>query len=860
MTQHIYTPQILFISEEIDSKMCLNPPDSGIFITFFNNGDDDEMVAQATMWSHWQSDYLIYFICNTQSVTVPTNDYNTLTFNISVANYINNAFHQFDTVIYNVGEESTVLCMAISFVIMCIFLCVGYKGYDDKKPIAAVYMIFLLFVGLLVITSTTTYFFMIYVIGFGCSRENVVQSFIMQYVYENIILLCLLLFATLELCFVLRMDAYAHDEQQRGSSHSVCDWYIASCQKILGKFRWNLFLLTPIMLLSAFHIVLSVSHDLVDVILDNCSYSSALCNVYYYGDINRVVTDIYGLLMMILICFCVIWIETRMLKKQHSCYLYLCLLILVLLCLVFGVIYVVVDISNSGEISWYSLDSTDRYQRYEDGQEYASYVLYVVFLVYGIRGLSMMFGFCGVSKYIVIGWYSVGSILYMSNGGDALYNGAYVPLLNIGALVSVLVFFRDSKNKSSKIVFVIISMFLQLMDVTTDWNLIYQWYNNGYHSWAIIQIMIILFAQIISTSKMGNVDNILADYNNRKNSNANARNGNVKTAYINNEHYGNVEFGKCDRIMTSIGFGRSWVAAKLIQEREKYYGEYTNLKIYELCLESIPTVVFQLYTALIQTFVIPNDNTQVTLLTLIASIAITILSVSFSIWRVFASNTPTKKKQKKQKQNLSKCNNCKCIQEKFKQEIDTDTDTTHDRDVNCPNHKPCIDALEIETKSKIKMYSKSMLFVIYVLICCDLYIRSFPLIFGSFVIRTALQNTDSVNMDGNFNYFLLISSIVMAIGVIVIGIYEYTMLLVIKRNEYKRMNKFTRLMETFISLFTSLLSLLLTLPLKHFFQKNHFQRYLLFFVVCCLLFLMITIITLDMHLGGVLFLCLVFFM
>ena len=200
--------------------------------------------------------------------------------------------------------------------------------------------------------------------------------------------------------------------------------------------------------------------------------------------------------------------------------------------------------------------------------------------------------------------------------------------------------------------------------------------------------------------------------------------------------------------------------------------------------------------------------------------------MSFSIWRVFASNAPTKKMQKQNSSRFSNCDNwkdacttiinCKRMEKpvhvnnntnpnnaqlqavelwreekkdidldvditdddddidckndesmhsdqsdnmdivyqntgvvtEFKHDIDVDADTTHDKVVmiNSKNHshlKPIkdhrthIDALEKETNSAIKIYSKRSLAVIYVLICCDFYTRSFPFIFGSFIIRIA---------------------------------------------------------------------------------------------------------------------------
>ena len=511
--------------------ICLNPPHSGIFITFFNNDDkDDAMVAQVKISSHWRKDYWLYAICDAKSVTVFPNNYQTLRFNISIGKYVKDAFGRLDAGIFNVGEESTVLCIAISFVIMCIFLCVGFKGYDDEKPIAAIYWMFLLFVGLYVITWTMTYFFHIYVIGFGCSRETVVQSLFMQLVDENIIVLWFSLVIILELGFMLRIVSFA--ETKRVSC--CCVW-----------------LLTSIIVLDMIYVGLSFSNELVGIIDNNCTYGFESCNQYYYS-INSLTTDIYGLLVALTIYFLVVWIETKIMHKEQSTKCYLGLLVLMLLCLVCSVVYALIDLSEFPTILWHSHDSPVRKQRYNDAQQVVRMAAYGVILIWGIRACSMISIIFVISKYFIIGWYFILTIWYMEYVEDVLYDARYTPLMIIGAFIIVLVFFYDSKNNSFKIVFVIIGIFLQLMDVTTDWNLIYQWYNNGHQIWAVIQIMVMLLAQIISALKMGNVDNILADYNNRKNSTISAGNG-IRS---NNEHYTKVKFNKCDKIMTSIGFGK----------------------------------------------------------------------------------------------------------------------------------------------------------------------------------------------------------------------------------------------------------------------------------------------------------------
>ena len=443
---------------------------------------------------------------------------------------------------------------------------------------------------------------------------------------------------------------------------------------------------------------------------------------------------------------------------------------------------------------------------------------------------------------------------------------------------------------------------LQLLDATTDYNLTIQWlfYNNGGNQteryiWATIQLIILLSSQIISMYKMGNVDNIQNNYNDH------------------HKHFDNTDIvhvnqniiSKFDKFMAFIGLGRAWIGSKLISKRETYYPEYSNLKIYELCLESVPSVVLQLYIALVQSFIISNNRnnnkSMVSSLTLMASIIITLLSISFSIWRVFASNVPKDHaKNSNTIHNINPPNNtpykCKtpvvdetdqdCDQDKqnaplprtsvelqleckpdvkqnsgngllvetVKQDDDAkmdgfDVDSNSDAKIVCIDDK-CqdeksvadrqmnnmtfdepIDIPDVKQKQLIEAlqhqypkYSKLAFFMIYLLILCDLYIRSFPFIFGCFVVRLGYEDVD----DDAYKFDFVVSMIMMLFMVVFIGMFEYITLFWIKKEQYKQEyeNQVSlTVQETFIAYFTCLLSLFFTLPLRNFHQKNIFSRY-----------------------------------
>ena len=55
--------------------------------------------------------------------------------------------------------------------------------------------------------------------------------------------------------------------------------------------------------------------------------------------------------------------------------------------------------------------------------------------------------------------------------------------------------------------------------------------------------------------------------------------------------------------MTFIGLGRAWMGCKSIGNYKLYHQEFANLKIYEIALESIPTMILQLYVALVTIYI-----------------------------------------------------------------------------------------------------------------------------------------------------------------------------------------------------------------------------------------------------------------
>ena len=651
------------------------------------------------------------------------------------------------------------------------------------------------------------------------------------------------------------------DHNQKPETCCICIRYEKLCNSwvVDRKFAWNLWLLTPTMLFASLFIGVDTSDALLGIIESTtyfkCVYASESCTYQYVKDTHRFIVDMYSVALVEIVYYFMVRVESRIYRTERGCKCYCCLFFLTLACIVVGVLCGITDVSQFPNVSFYKRDSLARKEQRELVKQRVTQCWCVCYIIWGIRALSMMLG-CVISKYFFIGWYFtlVGFYLYDSIMSQHV---TYVPLFIVGTFIIVLIFFHDfncnekknndehknsenkgtktnenckSKNpRKNKIAIVIISIFLQLLDVITDYNLTYQWLfvnpNPEFYIYATIQLAILVLSQTISMCKMGNVDEILiwdnydATKKGKKNTNKKSNNSSSGSKPEIGNH---MKFSFCDKLMTCIGFGRSWMAAKLIKQRGRFYGEYINLKVYELCLESIPSVILQLYIVLVQAFIIADNKGNFAFLTLMASIIITMLSVSFSIWRVFASNTPQNNNDDKTDQNSP--DEIQLIP-KDDSSTPSPAQTNITRDgayarADSDDDQKDTDREKSERETKQVTYSKFLLFVIYVLICCDLYIRGFPFIFGAFVVRLALED----NHESSDN-LLWIYIAVMLIGVIVIGIYEYKMLKVIKQDKCEKTNGCTRIQQTFMSYFTCLLSLLSTLPLKRFRQKNNFNMY-----------------------------------
>ena len=126
-----------------------------------------------------------------------------------------------------------------------------------------------------------------------------------------------------------------------------------------------------------------------------------------------------------------------------------------------------------------------------------------------------------------------------------------------------------SNKKYKHVSFSILGMLVGLLDITTDLNLIYQWYFvEYYYIWATIQVIFIFVGQIAASYFIGRDDdsiksklyltrirNSTKKHNTSNNSN-NERNENGNEVDVHN----NVT--TTDRIFTLLGFGRVFLGVK----------------------------------------------------------------------------------------------------------------------------------------------------------------------------------------------------------------------------------------------------------------------------------------------------------
>ena len=325
-----------------------------------------------------------------------------------------------------------------------------------------------------------------------------------------------------------------------------------------------------------------------------------------------------------------------------------------------------------------------------------------------------------------------------------------------------------------------------LIDYTTNLNLIVVWYfdpDRYNYIWASLQLIILVSSQILASKKMGNADNIQS------------------IAFYNEETTQSI--GRFDRFITLFGFGRVCMGCKSIYNYEIFYPEYFNLKLYQLCFDGLPTMCLQLYIAL---------ASKTSSLPLIASITITFASLLYSIFRIFHKNAKEYSFEKTITYKVD-VNDCNIDNNNNNNDIQGRTDV--------------IDSFSTLTIT----YSQFSQIVMCLLVLTDTYIRTFPFIFATFMIRTIVSNIGIHSFVNVKHALLFIVLIFLAftwfIMIIITVASQYIILnwMAIKSQPNLENNTTIKSYHLFASCFSCLFNIIFVLPLKRFDQKYSFQRY-----------------------------------
>ena len=359
-----------------------------------------------------------------------------------------------------------------------------------------------------------------------------------------------------------------------------------------------------------------------------------------------------------------------------------------------------------------------------------------------------------------------------------------------------------------------VSIFLSILDLSTDIALIVQWYTNDDFAWCILLGTILIFSQIISTFKWSTNDN--------KNI--------LQSIYIQRSNV----MTKFDYFMSIIGLGRSWMGSKSIATNFALKNELTGMKINEIQFESMPSVCLQLYVILTQ-YYISNKSINYTVASIV-SLCVSALSMTFSIWLVFKSNV---KNYKYTKQGQGARDGDHTVTSDL-QGIELTIATPSKSQDRYPSSPKSIQSISSRSRSSPRgitvnhntemtgyEYSSFFQCIVFGYVFCDFYCRGFQLVLIFFVNKMALQH----NAVSSINVLTIIS--MTSVMVTVYVVYDIASLRMI-RNQKHKINGWVSmemLQLTFVSLLSNVVNLLFTLPLKTIVQKNNAKRHVFYCLV-----------------------------
>ena len=182
---------------------------------------------------------------------------------------------------------------------------------------------------------------------------------------------------------------------------------------------------------------------------------------------------------------------------------------------------------------------------------------------------------------------------------------------SMGQLIVSLHFSR--KIEMRRLSSVVTAKFLSIFDIITDILVVYSWIGGRHFTWASIQLVILLLSQIFLTKKTNELHSsqlqrLYAKYHSKgikspKLSRSSSILINYETRSGDDVYKIKLKKLKCrqtfEKIITFLGMGRLWFASKVWIEYENH-DHYQRVKLWEILLESFPSVALMYYVTLSQ--------------------------------------------------------------------------------------------------------------------------------------------------------------------------------------------------------------------------------------------------------------------
>eukprot|EP01084_Bolivina_argentea_P021594 40119_1 len=270
----------------------------------------------------------------------------------------------------------------------------------------------------------------------------------------------------------------------------------------------------------------------------------------------------------------------------------------------------------------------------------------------------------------------------------------------------------------------IITIYLVTLDVITDINLIFYWsVITENYAWALIQALFIFIGQLLSLSKEPTTKNKKEEKSIR------------------------ITLTKLDKCMPFIGLGRPWYLIKAwsnTSTKEYYQTLNQRIKVWEIMMESFPSVSLQIYVSMVQ-----DEYSS----SLIQSILASFISLTWTVWVFLLMQSQKEIKVKDTGNSSPKIDNNGAVDLVLSDGTKIESNTTIDKEEN------------ISKPTKWGYVKKKKIFYIhlYLFMISDFFLRTYPLISLTALTRNGL-------IEQNYNIWLRDSAEIIAFCVLMIMI------------------------------------------------------------------------------------------